>query len=129
MILTKEVTKTHREGEQDDSGNYLHILVRTLHTCCIRYPDVAPTVVPFLTEFLGTRDEQVPLDVLLFVRETVLKFTSLKPVILEKLLKNFHTIKNVKIHRHALWILEERYTEADDILWEISLLLMTKAIE
>ena len=116
MILKKEVTKTHTEGEQDDTGNYRQILVRTLHTCCIRYSDVAPTVVPMLTEFLGDSNEQAALDVLLFVREAVLKFTSLKPVILEKLLENFHTIKNVKIHRHALWILGEYCTEADDIL-------------
>lgn len=115
MILKKEVTKTHTEGEQDDSGNYRQILVRTLHTCCVKYPDVAPTVVPMLTEFLGDSNEQAGLDVLLFIREAVLKFTSLKGVILEKLLENFHSIKSVKIHRHALWILGEYCSTADEI--------------
>jgi len=116
MILKKEVTKTHTEGEQDNSGNYRQILVRTLHHCCVKYPDVAPTVVPMLCEFLGDTNEQAGLDVLLFVREAVLKFTSLKSVILEKLLENFHTIKSVKIHRHALWILGEHCDQPEDIL-------------
>jgi len=116
MILKKEVTKTHTEGAEDDSGNYRQLLVRTLHTCCVKYPDVAPSVVPMLTEFLGDTNEQAALDVLLFVREAVLKFQSLKGVILEKLLENFHTIRNVKIHRHALWILGEHCTDAKDIL-------------
>eukprot|EP00111_Clytia_hemisphaerica_P011216 TCONS_00032857-protein len=116
MVLKKEVTKTHTEGDQDDSGNYRQLLVRTLHSCCVKYPDVAPTVVPMLTEFLGDSNEQAALDVLLFVREAVLKFTSLKSVILEKLLENFHTIRNVKIHRHTLWILGEHCTTASDIV-------------
>lgn len=116
QILKKEVTKTHTEGAEDDSGNYRQLLVRTLHTCCVKYPDVAPSVVPMLTEFLGDTNEQAALDVLLFVREAVLKFQSLKGVIIEKLLENFHTIRNVKIHRHALWILGEHCTEAKDIL-------------
>ena len=116
MILKKEVTKTHTEGEKGDLvGNYRQILVRTLHSCCIKYPDVAPTVVPMLTEFLGDENEQAALEVLLFIREAVLKFVSLKSVILEKLLENFRTIKNVKIHRHALWILGEYCQQPNDI--------------
>lgn len=116
MVLKKEITKTHTEGDQDESGNYRQLLVRTLHSCCVKYPDVAPTVVPMLTEFLGDTNEQAALDVLLFVREAVLKFTSLKGVIIEKLLENFHTIRNVKIHRHTLWILGEHCTESNDII-------------
>jgi len=116
MVLKKEVSKTHTESEQDDSGNYRQLLVRTLHSCCVKYPDVAPTVVPMLTEFLGDTNEQAALDVLLFVREAVLKFTALKGVIIEKLLENFHTIRNVKIHRHTLWILGEHCTESKDII-------------
>ena len=51
-----------------------------------------------LTEFLGDTNEQAALDVLLFVREAVLKFTSLKGVIIEKLLENFNTIKAKPAH-------------------------------
>ena len=44
MVLKKEVTKIHTEGDQDNSGNYRQILVRTLHSRCVKYPDVAPAV-------------------------------------------------------------------------------------
>ena len=44
MVLKKVVTKTHTEGNQDNSGNYRQILVRTLHSYCVKYPDVAPAV-------------------------------------------------------------------------------------
>lgn len=49
-----------------------------------------------LMEFLGDTNEQAAFDVLLFVREAVQRFEQLKPVIMEKLLENFHTIKTVK---------------------------------
>ena len=49
-----------------------------------------------LTEFLGDTNEQAALDVLLFIREAIQKFDVLKPVIIEKLLESFHTIKSVK---------------------------------
>ena len=41
MVLKKEVTKIHTE---DNSGNYRQILVRTLHSSCVKYPDIAPAV-------------------------------------------------------------------------------------
>lgn len=47
-------------------------------------------------EFLGDSNEQAAFDVLVFVREAVQRFEQLKPVIMEKLLENFHTIKTVK---------------------------------
>ena len=49
-----------------------------------------------LTEFLGDTNEQAALDVLLFIREAIQKFHALKPVIIEKLLESFHTIKSLK---------------------------------
>ena len=44
MVLKKVVTKTHTEGNQDNSGNYRQILVHPLHSYCVKYPDVAPAV-------------------------------------------------------------------------------------
>lgn len=49
-----------------------------------------------LMEFLGDSNEQAACDVLVFVREAVQRFEQLKPVIMEKLLENFHSIKTVK---------------------------------
>ncbi|EDO47944.1 predicted protein, partial [Nematostella vectensis] len=67
-------------------------------------------------EFLGDSNEQAALDVLVFVREAIQRFEQLKPVIMEKLMENFHMIKSVKIHRHALWILGEYADSKEDIM-------------
>lgn len=55
-------------------------------------------------------------DVLIFVREAIQKFNLLRPVIIEKLLEAFPTIKTVRIHRAALWILGEYANTSSDIL-------------
>ena len=45
--------------------------VRTLHTACIKFPDVSTTVVPLLMEFLSDTNELAAMDVLIFVREAM----------------------------------------------------------
>nr|CAD7573446.1 unnamed protein product [Timema californicum] len=36
LVLKKEVAKTHNVVEHEDTGKYRQLLVRTLHTCCIK---------------------------------------------------------------------------------------------
>ena len=45
--------------------------MRTLHTACIKFPDVSTTVVPLLMEFLSDTNELAAMDVLIFVREAM----------------------------------------------------------
>ena len=60
MILKKEITKTHtEESNTEDSGNYRQILVRTLHACSVKFPDVAESVVPVVS-LLETRLSSTP---------------------------------------------------------------------
>ena len=101
--------------EHEGTGKYRQLLVRTLHTACIKFPDVANTVIPLLMEFLGDSNELAAIDVLLFLREAMAKFENLRPVIIEKLLDSFSTIQNHKIHRAALWILGEYCQSTQDI--------------
>ena len=126
MVLTlkKEITKTGgmsaenkepSKGVEDDNGKYRQLLVRTIHTCCIKFPDVASTTIPLLMEFLGDNNELAAMDVLVFTREAMARFESLRPVILEKLLQSFSMIKSAKIHRAAFWILGEYCTTPADI--------------
>ncbi|PSN38413.1 Coatomer subunit beta [Blattella germanica] len=96
LVLKKEVAKTHNVVEHEDTGKYRQLLVRTLHSCCIKFPDVAATVIPVLIEFLSDTNELAASDVL-------------------RLLDAFPTIKSVKVHRAALWILGEYATSPDDI--------------
>lgn len=114
LVLRKEVAKTH-DAEHEDTGKYRQMLVRTLHSCCIKFPDIAATVIPVLVEFLSDNNENAAADVLVFVREAIQKFPTLQPLVIEKLLEFFKDIKSVKVHRAALWILGEFATNVADI--------------
>ncbi|CAH1975588.1 unnamed protein product [Acanthoscelides obtectus] len=114
LVLKKEVSKT-LDSEQEDTGKYRQLLVRTLHSCCIKFPDVAATVIPVLMEFLSDTNELAATDVLVFIREAIQKFDNLQPLIIEKLLEAFRSIKSAKVHRAALWILGEYANSIQDI--------------
>lgn len=49
LVLKKEVTKTHNTVEHEDTGKYRQLLVRTLHSCCVKFPDVAPAIIPVVS--------------------------------------------------------------------------------
>ncbi|ESO00164.1 hypothetical protein HELRODRAFT_101151 [Helobdella robusta] len=115
LVLKKEVMKTNSSSEHEDSGKYRQLLVRTLHQCSVKFPDVAATVIPMLIEFLSDNNELAACDVLVFVREAIHRFEQLRPTIINKLLDTFSSIKSVKIHRAALWILGEYCTTREDI--------------
>ena len=124
LVLKKEIGKTggvsvdvkdSPKAAEDDNGKYRQLLVRTLHTCCIKFPDVAPSTIPLLMEFLGDNNELAAMDVLVFTREAMARFEGLRPVILEKLLQSFSTIRSAKIHRAAFWILGEYCETPSDI--------------
>ncbi|KAK0163323.1 hypothetical protein PV327_007018 [Microctonus hyperodae] len=114
QLLKKEVIRT-AGGENDDAGKYRQLLVRTLHTCSIKFPDVAATVIPVLVEFLSENNEAAANDVLIFVREAIQRFDGVAPLIIEKLLQVFLDIHSVRVHRGALWILGEYATTKDDV--------------
>ncbi|CAG9837457.1 unnamed protein product [Diabrotica balteata] len=114
LVLTKEVSKTV-DSEHEDTGKYRQLLVRTLHSCSIKFPDIARSVIPVLIEFLSDNNELAATDVLLFLREAIQKFKELQPLIIEKLIETFKDIKLVKVHRAAIWILGEYASTASDI--------------
>ncbi|XP_033629126.1 coatomer subunit beta-like [Asterias rubens] len=115
LVMKKEVSKTHNVGEHEDTGKYRQLLVRTLHSCSVKFPDVAAQVIPLLMEFLSDTNELAAADVLVFVREAIQRFEQLKPLIVNKLLEVFPSIRTVRIHRAALWILGEYCTTAEEI--------------
>lgn len=48
---------------QDDTSKYRQLLVRTLHSCCIKFPDTATTVIPLLMEFLSDGSDDLAAQV------------------------------------------------------------------
>lgn len=82
----------------------------------MQFPDVAATVIPVLAEFLSDTNEQAAADVLIFIREAIQKFPSLRGLITDKLIESFPAIRSVKVHRAALWILGEYVTTTKEVL-------------
>jgi len=115
LVLKKEIVKTNNAVDHDDTGKYRQLLVRTLHQCSVKFPDVASSIIPVLIEFLSDKNELAAADVLVFVREAIQRFDQLSPLIISKLLETFPAIKALKIHRAALWILGEYCTTSEDI--------------
>ncbi|XP_026814952.1 coatomer subunit beta [Rhopalosiphum maidis] len=115
FVLKNEVEKTHNLAEHEDTGKYRQLLVRTLHTCSIKFPDIAATVIPVLIEFLSDSIELAATDVMVFLREAIYLFESLRPLIIQRLLEVFQSIKSANVHRAALWILGEFANSQEDI--------------
>lgn len=90
-----------------------------------QFPDVAATVIPVLSEFLSDTNEQAATDVLIFIREAIQKFPHLRSLITEKLIETFPTVRSVKVHRAALWILGEYITNVKEILEVIDVVNQT----
>lgn len=49
IVLKKEVIKTNNVTEHEDTDKYRQLLVRTLHSCSVRFPDMAANVIPVVS--------------------------------------------------------------------------------
>lgn len=81
----------------------------------LQFPDIAATVIPVLIEFLSDNIELAATDVMVFLREAIYLFESLRPLIIQRLLEVFQSIKSPIVHRAALWILGEFANTEEDI--------------
>lgn len=109
VVLKKELLRTQSATDVSSEVlyEYRQLLVHALHSTAVRFPDVAPTAVHVLTDFLGDSYGAATTDVIIFVKEITETIPSLRPVILAKLLEALPTIKIPVVLRGALWILGE----------------------
>eukprot|EP00004_Rigifila_ramosa_P008548 TRINITY_DN1979_c0_g1_i2.p1 TRINITY_DN1979_c0_g1~~TRINITY_DN1979_c0_g1_i2.p1 ORF type:complete len:932 (-),score=265.31 TRINITY_DN1979_c0_g1_i2:57-2510(-) len=114
LTLKKEINKTQVKDADKEVADYRQLLIQTIHSCAVRFPEVANNVVHVLMEFLGDANASSASDVILFVREVVESYPALRKQILVKLLDYFRHIRASKVLRGALWILGE-YTSEEDI--------------
>jgi coatomer subunit beta len=68
-----------------------------------------------LIEFLADKNELAALDVLVFIRDVIQKFSNLKDLIVQRLLDICAQIKSVKVLRATLWLLGEYCSSIEDI--------------
>lgn len=111
QVLKREVVRT-RECDLEKGSEYRTMLIKSIHTCAVKFPDVASSVVHVLMDFLGADGA---MDVILFVRSIIQQYPPLRTEILNKLLAAFHEITASAVLATALWILGE-YVESAELL-------------
>lgn len=119
-LLKKEVIKTLNDSVNagDDTCKYRQLLVQTLHSICVKFPEVLMTnqLLTTLCELLSSEDEVTAQIVISFCREFMMKNVQSKDTILEKILEAFPAVRKAKVHRGLLWILGEFCESEDQIL-------------
>ncbi|CAG8439119.1 9991_t:CDS:10 [Ambispora gerdemannii] len=114
VFLKKELAKTI-DQDFEKNTEYRQLLIQSIHSCAIKFSEVAANVVHVLMEFLGDSNNPAAVDVIAFVREVVEKFPNLRSSIIERLLETFMDVKSGKVFRGALWIVGEYCASVQDI--------------
>ncbi|KAJ4848887.1 hypothetical protein Tsubulata_042586 [Turnera subulata] len=107
QLLKNEVVKT-QSGELDEkNGEYRQMLIQAIHSCAVKFPEVASTVVHMLMDFLGDSNVASALDVVTFVREIIETNPKLRVYITTRVLDTFYQIRASRVCSCALWIIGE----------------------
>ncbi|GJY10674.1 coatomer subunit beta-1 [Tanacetum coccineum] len=106
LTLKKEVVKT-QSGELEKDGEYRQMLIQAIHSCAIKFPEVASMVVHLLMDFLGDSNVASAMDVAVFVREIIETNPKLRVSIITRLLDTFYQIRSARVCSCALWIISE----------------------
>jgi coatomer subunit beta len=106
QTLKKEVMKT-QSGELEKNAEYCQMLIQAIHSCAIKFPEVASTVVHLLMDFLGDSNVASAMDVIVFVREITQTNPKLRVSIITRLLDTFYQIRAARVCACALWIIGE----------------------
>lgn len=117
-VLKREVQKTMSDDMNQNEGKggaaYRNMLIRSIHGCAVRFPQVAESVVHTLMDFLGTDSG---MQVIIFVRAIVEQYPSLREPLLTKLLSSMSDVTSNQVLCVCLWILGE-YTETLTLVQE-----------
>ncbi|XP_074268072.1 coatomer subunit beta-1-like isoform X1 [Silene latifolia] len=92
LNLKKEVVKT-QSADHEKNGEYRQMLVQAIHTCAMKFPEVASNVVHVLMDFLGDTNVASAMDVVVFVREIIETNPKLRVSIITRLLDTFYQIR------------------------------------
>jgi coatomer subunit beta len=106
LFLKKQLQST-MDQDFDKNLEYRQLLIQSIHSCAIKFSEVAANVVYVLMDFLGDSNNPSAVDVVSFVREVVQKFPELRPAITERLISTLGEIKSGKVFRGAMWIVGE----------------------
>jgi len=114
QVFKKEILKTQNK-EFEHAEQYRQLLINTIHTCAVKFPDVAANVATVLMEFLGDPSGGSAHGVIVFVREVIERYSNIRGQLVSKLIEFFPTIKASRVLRTALWILSEYSATSDEV--------------
>lgn len=115
LLLKKELMKTVDE-QYEKNTEYRSLLISSIHSAAIKFPEVAASVVGSLMDFISDVSSNASaVDVISFVKEVVERFPDLRPSIIERLVSTLGEVRAGKVYRGVLWIIGEFSLEAKDI--------------
>ncbi|KAI5808979.1 adaptin N terminal region-domain-containing protein [Peziza echinospora] len=114
LLLKKELTKTV-DQEYEKNNEYRQILIHAIHSCAIKFSEVAASVVGLLMDFIGDFNNTSAVDVIAFVKEVVEKFPALRGDIVQRLMATLGEVRSGKVLRGVLWIIGEYSAQESDI--------------
>ncbi|PVU98012.1 hypothetical protein BB559_001831 [Furculomyces boomerangus] len=112
--LKAELKKTF-DTDFEKAADYRVLLVQTIHSCAVSFPEVASGVVKLFLSSISEFSKSSAADAISFVREVVEKFPLLRFEIMKELLDTFPEIKSSDAMQQALWILGEYSTDIQTI--------------
>ena len=131
-IFKKEVQKTLQEGDNRTVHDftaakgavYRQMLIRAIHSCAVKFPQVAESVVHTLMDLLTSgnalenNDGGTGMQVVIFVRAIVEQYPDLRLGLLQKLLASLEDIPSNAndVVCVCLWILGEYSEQKDDMV-------------
>ncbi|KAJ5627714.1 hypothetical protein N7490_009942 [Penicillium lividum] len=114
MLLKKELAKTVDE-QYEQNNEYRQLLVQSIHTCAIKFSEIAASVVDLLMDFIADFNNNSAVDVISFVKEVVEKFPDLRGAIVDRLVSTLSEVRAGKVYRGVLWVVGEYSLEEKDI--------------
>eukprot|EP00760_Papus_ankaliazontas_P003619 PhM_4_TR11635/c0_g1_i1/m.20320/K17301/COPB1, SEC26; coatomer subunit beta len=116
QYMKKELIRATADGDNQDrnAADYQELIIKALHTSVTRHLRVAPTVVPIVLDFI-TANNSASADIILFVREMIVRCPSLREEILTKLSALFPSITSVRVLRTCLWIFGAHCKTLDEV--------------
>lgn len=120
-VLKKEAMKTQNK-DIENGTQYRAMLVRAIHQCAVRFPEVASTVLHLLMDFLSDTNAASALEVAYFLREIAGTNPKLHKDIVERMMDSFPVIRTSRVAACILWIIAEHCTTTEEVIAAMDML-------
>lgn len=119
-LLKRELSKAVSGDSQlpsgeDKAGDYRQTLIKAIHSCAVRFSEIAADAVDLLLSFLSELNSAAAVEVISFVKEVVELYPDLRSAVIKKLLTVLKQVKSGKVYRSILWVVGEYCIEEDEI--------------